>query len=315
MKNKNPKLTIGMCSYDDFHGTYFTIQSIRLHHSEVLDDIEFIVIDNNPKSKHGKELERFFKESLPTGTYIPFDEYTGCGVRSKLFEYANSPAVLCMDCHVLLSPGSLKRLIDYYDENPNTEDLFHGPLLWEQLENELSINNKKVKNISTHFDTVWRDGMKGRWSNHETLGYDIDDPPFEIPAQGLGLFSSRKDSWLGFNEHFREFGGEECYIHDKYRLHGRKVICLPFLRWMHRFYRPGGPPYPISTKTKVKNYIIGHMELRLPLDDLVNHFIDDQKKFTHKMIKKLMIETMKETGYLPLFENKELAKIMNPYRK
>ena len=129
VKNNKPKLTIGMCVYDDFHGTYFSIQSIRLYHPEVLKDIEFLVIDNNPNSKQGKELKKFFKESLPSGTYVPFDEYTGCGVRTKLFELANAPAVLCMDCHVLLVPGSLKRLIDYYDANPETKDLLHGPLL------------------------------------------------------------------------------------------------------------------------------------------------------------------------------------------
>ena len=303
-----------MCTYDDFHGTYFSIQSIQLYHPEVLDDIEFVVIDNNPKGKHGKELKRFFKESLPNGTYIPFDEYTGCGVRTKLFEYANSPAVLCMDCHVMLAPGALKRLIDYYDENPETEDLFHGPLLWEQLQNKTIVDGKERKNISTHFDMKWRGGMWGRWSNHETLGYDVDDPPFEIPAQGMGLFSSRKESWLGFNEHFREFGGEEVYIHEKYRQHGRKVLCLPFLRWLHRFYRPDGPPYPLTNNAKVKNYLIGHMELKRPLDDMINHFVDEIKTMSMEDARILLKETMKDTGYMPQFKDRELAKKMNPYR-
>jgi len=314
MGKSKPKLTVAMCTYDDFHGTYFSIQSIQLYHPEVLDDIEFVVIDNNPKGKHGKELKRFFKESLPNGTYIPFDEYTGCGVRTKLFEYANSPAVLCMDCHVMLAPGALKRLIDYYDENPETEDLFHGPLLWEQLQNKTIVDGKERKNISTHFDMKWRGGMWGRWSNHETLGYDVDDPPFEIPAQGMGLFSSRKESWLGFNEHFREFGGEEVYIHEKYRQHGRKVLCLPFLRWLHRFYRPDGPPYPLTNNAKVKNYLIGHMELKRPLDDMINHFVDEIKTMSMEDARILLKETMKDTGYMPQFKDRELAKKMNPYR-
>ena len=315
MRNKNPKLTIAMCSYDDFHGTYFSLQAIRLYHPEILEDVEFLVIDNNPTGKHGKELKKFFKESMPNGTYVPFDEYTGCGVRSKLFELAKSPAVLCMDCHVLLTPGSLKKLIDYYDENPDTENLFHGPLLWEQLENKSKLKSgKKVSNISTHFDTKWRGGMWGRWSNHETLGYSIDDEPFEIPAHGMGLFSSRKDSWLGFNKHFREFGGEEVYIHEKYRQHGRKVICLPFLRWMHRFYRPEGPPYPMSTKSRLRNYIIGHMELGMNLDDMINHFISE-KKVNEDDLKKILVEVISETGYRPKFKKKKMAKTMNPFKK
>ena len=302
-----------MCTYDDFYGTYFSIQTIQLYHSEVLKDIEFVVIDNNPSGKHGKELKKFMKQSVPNGTYIPFEEYTGCGVRTKLFEYANAPAVLCMDCHVLLETNAIKRLIDYYDENPETEDLLHGPLLWEQLQNRTVKNGIERKNISTHFDMKWRGGMWGRWANHETLGYDVKDPPFEIPAHGMGLFSSRKDSWLGFNEHFREFGGEEVYIHEKYRQHGRKVLCLPFLRWMHRFYRPEGPPYPMTNNSKIRNYFIGHMELKLPLDDMVNHFVSE-KTISTEDARTIMKEVMKTTGYLPQFKDRELAKKMNPYR-
>ena len=37
---------------------------------------------------------------------------------------------------------------------------------------------------------------------------------------------------------FREFGGEEWYIHEKYRQAGAKCLCLPFLRWQHRFADP-----------------------------------------------------------------------------
>ena len=314
-KNNKPKLTIGMCTYDDFHGTYFTIQAIRLYHQEVLDDIEFVVIDNNPNGKHGKELKSFIEKSVPSGTYIPFSEYTGCGVRSKLFEYANAPAVLCLDCHVLLEAGSLKKLIEYYDDNPDTKNLFHGPLLWEQLENKLKLKDgRRVQNISTEFDLTWRASMWGTWQSNDSLGYNLHDPPFEILAQGLGLFSCRKDAWLGFNKHFREFGGEEGYIHEKFRKAGHKVLCLPFLRWMHRFPRPEGPPYPITTNARIKNYLIGHMELEIELDDMVDHFISE-KRITEEGMKKLIADTIGDTGYKPKFKKKKMAKIMNPFKK
>ena len=303
MAKSKPKLTIGMCTYDDFDGTYFTIQSIRVYHSEVLDDIEFVVIDNNPDSKQGKELKKFLEEKVSNSTYIPFTEYTGCGVRSKLFEYAKAPAVLCMDCHVLLESGSLKKLIDYYDDNPNTEDLLQGPLVWE-----------KLNSVSTHFDMTWRASMWGTWQTHKTLGSDPSDAPFEIPAMGLGLFSCRKDAWLGFNEHFREFGGEEVYIHEKFRQHGRKTLCLPFLRWVHRFYRPGGPPYKLSSKSRIRNYLIGHMELKLSLDEMIDHF-ESEDKMNQDDMKKLILDVMNETGYKPIFEDKDLAKVMNPFKK
>ena len=36
-KHEHPDLTIGMATYDDFDGVYFTIQSLRLHHAEVME--------------------------------------------------------------------------------------------------------------------------------------------------------------------------------------------------------------------------------------------------------------------------------------
>ena len=52
-----PKLTIGMAHFDDYHGAYFTIQSLRMYHPEIIKDVEFVVIDNSPNSDHGKMLK------------------------------------------------------------------------------------------------------------------------------------------------------------------------------------------------------------------------------------------------------------------
>lgn len=110
-------------------------------------------------------------------------------------------------------------------------------------------------------------------TGYRPLGMNPNDPPFEIPAQGLGLFTCRKDAWLGFNPAFRGFGGEEGYIHVKYRKTGRRCLNLPFLGWMHRFGRVGGPTYPLQRYDKVRNYVIGHQELGLPLDPIHEHFV------------------------------------------
>ena len=45
-------------------------------------------------------------------------------------------------------------------------------------------------------------------------------------------------AWPGFPAAFRGFGGEEAYIHEKFRRAGGRRLCLPWLRWMHRFGRP-----------------------------------------------------------------------------
>lgn len=254
------KLTIGMAVHDDLDGLYFTIQAIRLFHREVSNDIEFVVIDNNPSGTHSKCIREFLDWVDEPVQYLPFTNYKSTIVRNKIFDLAETPYVLSIDSHVLLAPGSLKKLIDFYDKNEDNGDLLQGPLVYDNL-----------TGVSTHFDLVWRSNMWGVWGNDER-GENPDGDPFEIPAQGLGIFSCRKDSWLGFNSDFRGFGGEEGYIHEKYRKNGKRTLCLPFLRWCHRFYRPDGVTYPNQLEQRFKNYLIGFKELDLDTTEVKEHF-------------------------------------------
>jgi hypothetical protein len=92
--------------------------------------------------------------------------------------------------------------------------------------------------------------------------------------QGLGAFSCRKSAWPGFNPAFRGFGGEEGYIHEKFRRAGGRCLCLPWFRWMHRFGRPRGVPYPLTIEDKLRNYVLGHAELGLDLGPVLGHFTE-----------------------------------------
>lgn len=257
------KLTIGMATHDDYDGLFFSIQSIRMHHREILDNIEFVIIDNNPFSKHGEAIQNFIKNIREPFQYLPFTKYQSTTVKNKVFELADTPYVLCIDSHVLLESGSLKKLIDFYDSGKDYGNLLQGPLLYDCM-----------NSISTHFNLdEWSSNMWGTWAIDQR-GIDPDNEPFEIPAQGMGLFSCRKDSWLGFNKEFRGFGGEEGYIHEKYRKNGKKTLCLPFLRWNHRFARPNGTTYPNNLTERFRNYYIGFKELGLDNYglDLIEHF-------------------------------------------
>jgi hypothetical protein len=254
------KLTIGMATHDDYDGLYFTIQNIRMFHPEILEDIEFVIIDNNPNSNHGisnRKLLEWIKEPVQ---YLPFTKYKSTSVKNKVFDLADTPYVLCLDSHVLVHPGSLKRLIMFYEAGLDDGNLLQGPLVYDDM-----------KSISTHFDLIWDGYMWGKWGT-DPRGINIYDEPFEIPAQGMGLFSCRKDSWLGYNKDFRGFGGEEGYIHEKYRKHGKKTLCLPFLRWLHRFERPNGITYPNILSERYNNYLIGFEELGLDTSQLKEHF-------------------------------------------
>jgi glycosyltransferase involved in cell wall biosynthesis len=310
------KLTIGMAHANDFDGVAFSIQSLRMHHEEGL-DIEYIVIDNTPNTPHGKEVAR-----LCAGMgvkYIPFTGSSGTTqTRQAIFDNATGDAVLCMDCHVLFSAGAIKALVEYYKSNPDTKDLYSGPILMDGL-----------KSYSTHFDLLWRSQMWGIWAyaskcrecglkfsfqpardfkNHkEDLYLTLDTEqidcrgqcpkckkslkdsvynkvdvnkeiePFQIPAQGLGVFTCMRHAWLGFNKNFKGFGGEEGYIHYKFKNAGHKTYCLPWLKWWHRFARPAGAPYVADLYDKLNNYIYGFSEIGRPLEEIRDHFILEGK--------------------------------------
>jgi hypothetical protein len=279
MECKKRKLTIGTVVYDDYDGLYFSIQAIRLYHKEILDDIEFLIIDNNPKSKSGEAVKAMVSSIKEPVSYIPYVKYKSTAVRTEIFEFAKTDYVLCMDCHVLFEQGSLKKLIDFFDANKDSENLLQGPLLYDD-----NIN------LASHFDLIWRSQMFGVWGTDDRAK-NINGDPFEIPAMGLGVFACRKNSWLGFNKMFRGFGGEEGYIHEKYRKLGRKTLCLPFLRWMHRFGRPNGVPYDLKIEDRIRNYIIGFSEVGLDLNPIKDHF---SKTLTEDRLNTIFDQTIKE---------------------
>lgn len=299
-----PKLTIGMPTFDDFDGVYFTIQNLRINHNSVATGVEILVVDNNPTSNQGKAVKKLCG-SLADVRYVPDGDSFGTAyAKNRVFDEASGEIVVCMDCHVLPRwPNFCQSVIDYFKEP--IDDLIQGPLFLDGL-----------THLQTHLDPVWRgsdfgiwgmareyhdgrlvsfqetsDGIiyfvltgdktkpvdVSNWSKLPIVGSRPDDPEFTIPAQGMGLFISRKESWLGFNRNFRGFGAEEYYIHTKYWNSGRKCLCVPKFGWVHRFGRPLGPSYPLLTADKVRNYVIGHSEVGLPLHKIRDHFVESGK--------------------------------------
>ena len=281
------KLTVGMAVYQDFANLWSTVTALRMYHPEVLEQLDIVVVDNAPDTPDGERCKDFVENwvakqpGLGQARYIPFGDFNSTAApRNHVFQVAEAPNVLVMDSHVMIEPEGVRRLIEWYEANPDTQDFFHGPLIYDDLHHP-----------STHFQDEWRSEMWGTWGTDERYEYERnvtvnrsesgevsvqvqrkECEPFEIPGQGLGLFTCRRDAWLGFNPEFRGFGGEEMYIHTKYRQMGRKVWLLPWLRWAHQFGRPGGVPYPLSVEDKFRNYIVGMTELGLKLRPAVDHF-------------------------------------------
>ena len=270
-----PLLTIGFPVYRDFDGLYFSALDIPMSHPEVCDQIEIVVVDNDPGSPQGQTTKDWVEGHLAGSVrarYVAFPGRGGpAGTKQHCIHQAQGEYVLVMDSHVRVARHGLARLLDYYNGHPDTSDLFSGPMAYDVAAHVVGLGDQ-LTGYATHMDEVWRGGNLGIWAT-DPRGIAVNGEPFEVPAMGCGLFSCRTAAFTGFNPDFRGFGGEEYYIHHKTRAAGNKCICLPFLRWVHRFGRPSGVPYPILLWDKVRNYVIGHNELGLPLDGIYQHFV------------------------------------------
>lgn len=323
-----------MAHHSDYEGLWSTVQSVFLHNEwDSPNDVEIVIVDTTPS---GSDHRRLVKDFVGKGgnpakgsrterlKYVDMAGFAGTTLpRDVIFEHATAPIVCVMDCHVMLPSNALRRLLEWFESNPECKDLIHGPMLYDNLHamstifadqfrrgmwgtwgttwkspqgqaflcehEEVTDENKQDRKSNgkvnyhdvmtmTPFETT-EAGCKlpsGEvfptdipWGGHErrlielgceTLGRDPESDPFEIPGCGMGLFASRKDSWLGFAKNCTGFGGEEMNIHARYRVNGRKTLCLPFLRWNHRFGRAGGAPYPLPLMAKIRNYVLWAIE-------------------------------------------------------
>ena len=253
-------LTVGMATYDDYDGVYFTVTSLLLHHAEVMDRVSILVVDNHPAGPHAWALKRLEQE-VPQLRYVPYDRRVGTAARDRIFREATSDWVMCVDSHVQLAPGALAALLDYIDTHPDSGDLIQGPLV-----------STDQRTVSTHWEPRWHRGMYGVWGT-DPRGTDPGAPPFEIDMQGLGLFACRTKAWPGLNPAFAGHGGEEGHLHEKFRRAGHTTLCLPALRWMHRFNVPRTKRAAASTwYQSLFNYLIGYDELGQSPHEAIAHF-------------------------------------------
>ena len=275
-------LTIGMATYDDYDGVFFTIQALRMYHDICnTDQVEFVVIDNNPSSPHGTEVKNLF--SHIRGKYIPDTNQIASWSKYKVANHADGKYVIILDCHVLLAQGAITSLLDYYAKNPNCKNLVQGPMIYTDL-----------KNYSTHWDPVFRGHMYGTWATNKAA-YEKGEP-FSIPMMGMACMSFEKSAWHGINSHFKNFGGEQGYVAEKFRSWGGDNICLPGFKWMHRFGRPAGVKFRLALEDRVWNYFIGWLDLykdpeHQKIKDTYNHFKD---KLPTGSIDKILATAIKE---------------------
>lgn len=321
-----PFLTIGMATFQDFNGVYFSIQAIRLNNPSLLRELEFVIIDNSPGSEDSGYIQGLLGNMASSGARVKYIEMTSpqgtSPSRNRIFQEATGEHVLVMDCHVLLDPLALPTLIQYLKDQHNPKDILSGPMIYDSLipgEWASHYANKWRAEMWGIWESAWTDGEKIfgvtedatgncipvsvdmkresmlsrfynfptdlKWAGHERklykegfwrIGMKPDDKPFEIPGQGLGLFVHTRETWPEFHPQANGFGGEELWIHEKVRKAGGKALCIPHLKWLHRFARPGGIKYAGVTKgRKMRNYVLEFQQLGMDLEPIYKHFVEE----------------------------------------
>ena len=284
------RFTFGITSFDDYDGTFFSHQAIRANCAGLMQDSEIVVVDNNP---HGQEAEATAHDftRIKNGRYIPFSHKPGTAQpRNKLFEEARGEWVVVMDCHVLMDATAMPGLLKFIEADPFSSDLLQGPLV--------GVGDRI---IGTHQDQLWRNGAIGTWGI-DKRGVTPDLPPFSIPQQGMGFFACRRDAWPEYHQEFSGWGGSETYIAEKFKRRGDRVMCLPAMRWRHRFTRIGGVPYRLDRRDQFRNYSIGFQELAMyeELTNLRNHYLAfDEQTGQQILAEQQILEIEEALGMMP----------------
>lgn len=220
---------------------------------------EVVICDNNPHGKHGQLLRDVCLQS--NWEYRSLNNSQGTAIAKDTAVHACSHGnyVVCLDSHVLLYPGFFESMYAAI-ETHGAQSLFHGPLVHDNSDH-----------VATSLNGTWEGGMCGQWQRD--VMYDSGQLTFPIINAATGMFVAHRDTWMGFNARFRGFGGEEGYLQRKYLAAGRGVYCVSGAKWWHKFGRPNGTPYLLTHADKLRNYLIGWLELGLPTGEVIEAFV------------------------------------------
>ncbi len=249
-------LTIGMATHKEPEDVWFTLTALHANHPKV----RYVVVDNSPeRCRRTEAITR-----AVGGSYYHRPDLTGTSKpRDAVFRFAETPWVMCIDSHVILESGAVQAALDFARMYPDSRDIIQGPLVYDD-----------GHSVSTHWRQTTPAGLWGMWDSDP--GLLVGATAKEIPMMGLGLWLMRRAAWPGFNPLFRGFGGEEGYTHEAVRQRGGKALCLPALRWRHKFRDTSGPtatPYPLSLEDHTNNLLVGHRELGIAAEpDIFEHF-------------------------------------------
>lgn len=284
-----PRLTIAIPTRKDWYGFHETWHSVAamVRAAGLTDRVEMLAVDQSPDTEAGKHVAGTVRSIAsnwqvdPAGhvavnrggpidaKYEPWAEVLGTAAgKQACFGKASGEWVLVLDSHVILTDDSLRRLYDFIQKPRNRfcRDLFYGVNLADDH-----------KQYFSHLD-IWGDdgapligddGVFGNWRS-DPRAKSPDGKPFDVEGGGGWCFFARRDAFLtvGFHPLMRGFGGEEGFISERFRRAGRSVKCAPFVRGIHRYARLSGDVYAVTVAEKLRNHVIGWLDLGFDLEQL-----------------------------------------------
>lgn len=228
---------------------WFTLQGLL--HAGFQDQVEILVVDNDP-SQEVREVCEYF--SRPMLRYIEAGEIKGVNYpRSVGADNARGQWLMMLDSHVLMEPGSYTTILnrikkDCYPPRSlvHCGVSFGAPAVWGSYRLTLETN-------------FW-----GTW--HYLVRPEAKQP-YPIAATGNWAFITRLEDWRfcgGFNEAFRGYGGDEIYLQLKFWRAGGQVLLDPLLKGSHW---SGPRSYSIaSTELIVNTAIAGRVVVGADFD-------------------------------------------------
>lgn len=260
----NKKLTIGIMYHSAYDAIHSTLQSIRLYHSEILGDIEIIILDSHPMGVDGDQLKLSLLSNdiceIPV-RYIANNKCRGSSEKQIILEYVSTPYFLYMEPGTLMVQGSIGKLIKYFDSN-----LDKGFGILQGIEFDFAL-----KNYVTHTKFIWHDNSYG--IDDRDINVNLSsDVAISVDGARLNVFACRMDTVKNiklFGPHFlaNSSNMDNLFCDKTLRFNNLDIGCLPSLRYTCSHPINGGKSKIKTELTDVHNYAVAFLAFGME-DDL-----------------------------------------------
>lgn len=263
-------------TYDAIHST---LQSIRLYHSEILNDIEIIVLDSHPMDSDGDQLKLSLLSNDICGIpvrYIANNKSRGTSEKQMILDYVSTPYFLYMEPGTLMVQGSIAKLIKYFDSNMDG-----GFGILQGVEFDF-----RLQNYITHTDFVWHNGSYGIDAQDSKIELS-SDTAFLVDGARLNVFACRMNSIKNIklfgNYFFMNSSNMDNLFCDKtLRLNNLNVGCLSSLKYTCSHPINGGKLKIKTELIDVHNYAVVFLAFDMKEDlttmiDYKTNITDPQK--------------------------------------